>query len=137
MELELQLGLSAAPHPPTTSAPEKRIRSVGSSSRGGKSNSRGRKTVAKVGNTVQTPKTSGTKRKRSTAFAEPSSSGSDENVAQADKEVMSQEDFNPVGAESEGGEVPRVVDKPQSWDGVEGDLLLEEVDQALEELFNE
>ena len=137
-ELELQLGLSAGPTPPTPTASENPIRSVRSSSRGGKASSRGGKNAAKVGNAIQTPKTSGRKRKRSTAVYDPSSSGSDENILQAGNEIMSQEDCSPVGAGSEGGKVARTVDKTRSRDGVEGDLLLEnEVDQALEELFNE
>ena len=127
-ELELRLGLSAEPPPPPTLA-EKPIRSVRSSSRGGK-------TAAKVGSAIQARKTSGTKRKRSTA-SDPSGSCRHENVAQAEDEVISQEDCSPVGEGSEGGKATRAVVKTPSRDVVGGDLLLEEFDQAFEELFNE
>jgi len=135
-ELELRLGLSAGPPPLPPTPPENPIRSVRSSSRGGKSSSRGGKTAAKVGSTTQTRKISGTKRKRSTA-SDPSGSCRHENVAQAEDEVISQEDCSPVGEGSEGGKATRAVVKTPSRDVVGGDLLLEEFDQAFEELFNE
>ena len=129
-ELELRLGLSAGlpPLPPTP--PENPIRPVRPSSRGGK-------TAAKVGSATQTRKTSGTKRKRSTTLSNPSGSWSNENIIQAEDEGISRENCSPVGVGSEGEKVARAVDTAPSRDGVEGDLLLEEVDQALEELFNE
>ena len=129
-ELELRLGLSAGlpPLPPTP--PENPIRPVRPSSRGGK-------TAAKVGSATQTRKTSGTKRKRSTTLSNPSGSWSNENIIQAEDEGISREKCSPVGVRREGEKVARAGDTAPSQDGVEGDLLLEEVDQALEELFNE
>jgi len=136
-ELELRLGLSAGPPPLQLTPPENPIRSVRPSSRGGKSSGRGGKTAAKVGSTTQTRKTSGTKRKRSTTLSNPSGSWSNENIIQAEDEGISRENCTPVGVGREGEKVARAGDTAQSRNGVEGDLLLEEVDQALEELFNE
>ena len=136
-ELELRLGLSAGPPSLPQTPPENPIRSVRPSSRGDKSSRRGGKTAAKVGSTPQTRKTSGTKRKRSTTLSDPSGSWSNENIVQAEDEGISREKCRSVGAGSEGEKVARAGDTEQSRDGVEGDLLLEEVDQALEELFNE
>jgi hypothetical protein len=136
-ELELRLGLSAGPPPLPPTPPENPIRSVRPSSRGGKSGGRGGKTAAKVGSTTQSRKTSGPKRKRSTTLSNLSGSWSNENIIQAKGDGISRENFSPVGVGSEREKVARAGDTAQSRDGVEGDLLLEEVDQALEELFNE
>jgi hypothetical protein len=134
-ELELRLGLSAGPPLLPQTPPENPIRSVRTSSRGGKSSGRGGKTAAKVGSTTQTRKTSGTKRKRSNTLSNPS--GSNENIIQAEGEGISRENCSPVGEGSESDKVARAGDIAPSRDGVEGDLLLQEVDQALEDLFNE
>lgn len=135
-ELELQLGLSAHATPSAltvASEPDRLVRSVRSGAYGGKG-------TGKVGSTIQTRKTAGVKRKRSTppALSEPTTSSSDGDLVREEVTTMSQENYSPVSAGGGSEEIARTVDKVLARDSGDGISVLEkEVDQALEELFNE
>ena len=130
-ELELRLGLSDDLPPPTPTMPERVNRSVRSNTRGGKGG-------AKFGSAIQTSKIAGGKRKRSITSSEQLISCVDGDIAQPEGENMSEDGCGVVDAGSRTKKAARTVKRGPIQDVGERDMLLEdEVDQALEELFNE
>ena len=93
-----------------------------------------------MGSAIQTRKTAGVKRKRSTppALSEPTTSSSDGDLVREEVTTTSQENYSPVSAGRGSEEMARAVEKVPARDVGDGVSVLEnEVDQALEELFNE
>lgn len=93
-----------------------------------------------MGSAIQTRKTAGLKRKRSTppALAEPTTSSSDGDLVREEVTTVSQENYSPVSGGRGSEEIARVVDRVPARDVGDGVSVLEmEVDQALEELFTE
>jgi len=132
-QIELQFGFSSNPSPSAltkSTVPE-------SSSRSGGPDIRGAKTSAKMGSATRTLKAIGGKRKR-ISLSETCNSTTDGDLVRVGNETIPQEKSTLVDGGGGFEVARRVVKKAQSETAVEGDSLLEkEVDQALEELFNE